>query len=45
MKIYVLIHEQDTDSAWGSHVSLFLNRDLAEATMRNAGKIRLSLGI
>ena len=34
MKIYVLIHEQDTDSAWGSHVSLFLNRDLAEATMR-----------
>ena len=34
MKIYVLIHEQDTESAWGSHVSLFLNRDLAEATMR-----------
>ena len=34
MKIYVLIHEQDTDSAWGSHVSLFLNRDLAEASMR-----------
>lgn len=34
MKIYVLIHEQDTDSTWGSHVSLFLNRDLAEATMR-----------
>ena len=31
MKIYVLIHEQDTESAWGSHVSLFLNRDLAEA--------------
>ena len=34
MKIYVLIHEQDTESAWGSHVSLFLNRDLAEASMR-----------
>lgn len=34
MKIYALIHEQDTESAWGSHVSLFLNRDLAEATMR-----------
>ena len=34
MKIYVLIHEQDTESAWGSHVSMFLNRDLAEATMR-----------
>lgn len=34
MKIYVLIHEQDTESAWGSHVSLFLNKDLAEASMR-----------
>ena len=34
MKIYVLIHEQDTESAWGSHVSMFLNRDLAEASMR-----------
>lgn len=34
ISIYVLIHEQDTESAWGSHVSLFLNRDLAEASMR-----------
>ena len=38
MKIYVLIHEQDTEYAWGSHVSLFLNRDLAEATMRKCWK-------
>ena len=34
MKLNILIHEQDTESAWGSHVSLFLNRDLAEASMR-----------
>lgn len=35
MKIYSLIHEQDTDSAWGSDVKLFLDKSKAQAEMRN----------
>lgn len=34
MTIYVLIHEQDTDSAWGADVNLFLDVGAARASMR-----------
>ena len=34
MTIYVLIHEQDTDSVWGADVNLFLDVGAARASMR-----------
>lgn len=36
MKVYLLIHEQDTDSAWGCDVKIFLNWDAAHAAMRSS---------
>ena len=33
MTIYVLIHEQDTDAAWGSDVSIHLSFGAAQNTM------------
>ena len=34
MKVYILIHEQDTDAAWGCSAELFLNRQKAQDTMQ-----------
>ena len=34
MKIFLLIHEQDTDAAWGCDVKSFLSHDDALATMQ-----------
>lgn len=34
MKLYILIHEQDTDSAWGSSAKPFIDRAAARDTMR-----------
>ena len=36
MKLYILIHEQDTDSAWGAGVHPFLDRNTAQDVMRKA---------
>lgn len=36
MKLYLLIHEQDTDAAWGCDVKTFLSLDAAKAAMRMA---------
>ena len=36
MKVYMLIHEQDTDAAWGCSAELFLNRQKAQDTMRES---------
>ena len=35
MKLYILIHEQDTDSAWGSSAKPFIDRAAAQDTMRH----------
>ena len=34
MKLYILIHEQDTDSAWGSSAKPFIDRAAAQDMMR-----------
>ncbi len=34
MKLYILIHEQDTDSAWGSSAKPFIDRAAAQDAMR-----------
>ena len=34
MRLYILIHEQDTDSAWGSSAKPFIDRAAAQDTMR-----------
>lgn len=34
MKLFLLIHEQDTDAAWGSSVDLFSTLEAAQAEMR-----------
>ena len=34
MKLYILIHEQDTDSTWGSSAKPFIDRAAAQDTMR-----------
>ena len=34
MKLYILIHEQDTDSAWGSSAKPFIDRTAAQDAMR-----------
>lgn len=34
MTIFVLIHEQDTDNAWGCNVMLFTDKQAASTTMR-----------
>ena len=36
MKVYILIHEQDTDAAWGCSAELFLNRQKAQDTMQES---------
>lgn len=33
MKLFLLIHEQDTDAAWGSSVDLFSTLEAAQANM------------
>ena len=33
MTLYLLIHEQDTDAAWGADVSVFLNASDAQKAM------------
>ena len=35
MKLNILIHEQDTDSAWGSSAKPFIDRAAAQDTMRH----------
>lgn len=35
MKLNILIHEQDTDSAWGSSAKPFIGRAAAQDTMRH----------
>ena len=35
MKLYILIHEQDTDSAWGSSAKPFIDRVAAQDAMRH----------
>ena len=34
MKLFLLIHEQDTDAAWGSSVDLFSTLEAAQAKMK-----------
>ena len=34
MKLYILIHEQDTDSTWGSSAKPFIDRAAAQDMMR-----------
>ena len=34
MKLYILIHEQDTDSAWGANAKPFIDRAAAQGAMR-----------
>lgn len=36
MKLFLLIHEQDTDAAWGSSVDLFSALEAAQAKMKTA---------
>lgn len=36
MKLYILIHEQDTDSAWGADVKPFIDKAAANDAMRIA---------
>ena len=36
MILFILIHEQDTDSAWGSSVLPFIDRSAAQDAMRQA---------
>lgn len=36
MKLFLLIHEQDTDAAWGSSVDLFSTLEVAQAKMKTA---------
>ena len=35
MKLYILIHERDTDSNWGSSAKSFIDRAAAQDTMRH----------
>ena len=34
MKIYILLHEQDTDSSWGGSAAPYLDKESAQAAMR-----------
>lgn len=34
MKLYILIHEQDTDSAWGASAKPFIDQSVAQDAMR-----------
>ena len=34
MKLYILIHEQDTDSSWGTSAKPFIDRAAAQDAMR-----------
>lgn len=43
MKLYILIFEQDTDSAWGAEASPFLKLDIAQKSMRDAFEKTLKL--
>ena len=36
MTLYLLIHEQDTDAAWGADVQVFLNATEAQKAMNAA---------
>lgn len=35
MKIYILVHEQDTDAAWGCNVKSFIDKQAAQDAMRS----------
>lgn len=39
MKLFILIHEQDTDSAWGAGAHPFLDRETAKDAMRQAYEV------
>lgn len=38
MKLFVLIHERDTDTEWGAAVSLFVGKEAAQEAMRASWK-------
>ena len=38
MKLFILIHERDTDSEWGAAVSLFTRKAAAQEAMRTSWK-------
>lgn len=44
MKIYNLIHEQDTDAAWGCDVRSFTDKLSAQNAMRRAGRAQSRRG-
>ena len=36
MKVFLLIHEQDTDAAWGANVDPFISLEAAQAAMQKS---------
>lgn len=36
MKVYLMIHEQDTDAAWGCNVQPFTDKQAAQEAMRKS---------